>query len=164
VKHYGLNPPETIIEIAPKPGEKILHTEQILEVLETEGSAIALVLMGGMNYYTGQFFDLEKIANAAHKIGAICGFDLAHVVGNIPLQLHDWNVDFAVWCSYKYLNAGPGAVGGIYIHEQWASDINMPRLGGWWGMKNRLDLKWKRDLFPNQMQVDGISAQLPFLI
>ncbi|MEI6596326.1 MAG: kynureninase, partial [Bacteroidota bacterium] len=144
VKHFGLEPADVIIEIAPIAGEKILHTKQIIETIEQHASSIALVLMGGMNYYTGQFFELEKIAKATHQVGAICGFDLAHVVGNIPLQLHQWNIDFAVWCSYKYLNAGPGAVGGIYIHEKWSSNADTPRLGGWWGNDEKTRFKMEK--------------------
>ncbi|MEI6086478.1 MAG: kynureninase [Bacteroidota bacterium] len=144
VKHFGLDPADVILEIAPIAGEKTLHTKQIIETIEQHASSIALVLMGGMNYYTGQFFELEKIAKATHQIGAICGFDLAHVVGNIPLQLHQWNIDFAVWCSYKYLNAGPGAVGGIYIHEKWSSNADTPRLGGWWGNDEKTRFKMEK--------------------
>jgi kynureninase len=147
VKHFGLDPEEVIIEISPREGEKIVDTKDILETIEQHASSIAIVIMGGMNYYTGQFFDLEKIATTAHKAGAICGFDLAHVVGNIPLQLHQWNIDFAVWCSYKYLNAGPGAVGGIYIHEKWASNIDTPRLGGWWGNDEKTRFKMEKGFF-----------------
>jgi kynureninase len=147
VKHFGLDPENVIIEISPREGEKIVDTKDILETIEQHASSIALVIMGGMNYYTGQFFDLEKIAAATHKIGAICGFDLAHVVGNIPLQLHQWKIDFAVWCSYKYLNAGPGAVGGIYIHEKWASNIDTPRLGGWWGNDEKTRFKMEKGFF-----------------
>src|SRR5206468_4435217 len=94
---------------------------------------LALVLFGGINYYTGQLFDIGAITAAAHKAGAIAGFDLAHVVGNVPLQLHDWNVDFAVWCSYKYLNGGPGAVGGAFVHERHARSFDLCRVAGWWG-------------------------------
>lgn len=133
VKHWGLNPDDAIIEITPLAGEKLLQTDAIIATIEEHADTIALVLMGGMNYYTGQFYHLEKITEAAHRIGAIAGFDLAHVVGNIPVALHHWKVDFAVWCSYKYLNAGPGAVGGLYIHEKWAKDPATPRLAGWWG-------------------------------
>jgi kynureninase len=144
VKHFGLDPVDAIIEISPKEGEKILDTQHIIDTIEQNASSISMVMLGGMNYYTGQFFELEKIAATSHKIGAICGFDLAHVVGNIPLQLHQWNIDFAVWCSYKYLNAGPGAVGGIYIHEKWASDIETPRLGGWWGNDEKTRFKMEK--------------------
>jgi kynureninase len=97
-----------------------------------------------MNYYTGQLYDLKKIAFATHEIGAICGFDLAHVVGNIPIELHEWEIDFAVWCSYKYLNAGPGAVGGIYVHEKWSSNHQTPRLGGWWGNDEKTRFKMEK--------------------
>jgi kynureninase len=144
VKHFGLDPKDAIIEIAAPAGEKLLQTQQIINTIELHGSSIAMVLMGGMNYYTGQFFALEKIAKATHQIGAICGFDLAHVVGNIPLQLHQWEIDFAVWCSYKYLNAGPGAVGGIYIHEKWAGNAETPRLGGWWGNDEKTRFKMEK--------------------
>jgi kynureninase len=144
VKHWGLDPAETIIEIAPLVGEKLLHTNAILATIEANADTLALVLMGGMNYYTGQFYNLEKITKATHAIGAIAGFDLAHVVGNIPIELHQWKVDFAVWCSYKYLNAGPGAVGGIYIHEKWASDPTTPRLAGWWGNDEKTRFKMEK--------------------
>jgi kynureninase len=147
VKHFGLDPADVIIEIAPRAGEKILHTQHIIETIEAHAATIALVLMGGMNYYTGQFFELEKITSAAHQIGAVCGFDLAHVVGNIPVQLHQWNIDFAVWCSYKYLNAGPGAVGGIYIHEKWSSNADTPRLGGWWGNDEKTRFKMEKGFY-----------------
>ncbi len=144
VKHFGLDPADAIIEIAATAGEKLLQTQQITDIIELHGSSIAMVLMGGMNYYTGQFFELEKITKATHQIGAICGFDLAHVVGNIPLELHQWDIDFAVWCSYKYLNSGPGAVGGIYIHEKWASNADTPRLGGWWGNDEKTRFKMEK--------------------
>ena len=143
-KHFGIDPEEGLIEIAPFGDEKLLHTDAIISTIEEHGDALALVLLGGMNYYTGQFYDLEKITAAAHQIGAIAGFDLAHVVGNIPLALHDWKVDFAVWCSYKYLNAGPGAVGGIYVHEKWASNQETPRLGGWWGNDEKTRFKMEK--------------------
>jgi kynureninase len=144
VTHWGLDPTDTIIEIEPIVGEKILQTNAILATLKEHDSSIALVLLGGMNYYTGQFYDLKTITQTAHEIGAICGFDLAHVVGNIPLELHEWEIDFAVWCSYKYLNAGPGAVGGIYVHEKWASNSQTPRLGGWWGNDEKTRFKMEK--------------------
>lgn len=144
VKHWGLDPAVAIIEIAPLKDEKILHSSSIISVIEEHGSSVALVLLGGMNYYTGQLYDLQKIASVAHQIGAICGFDLAHVVGNIPIELHQWDIDFAVWCSYKYLNAGPGAVGGIFVHEKWSSNSDTPRLGGWWGNDEKTRFKMEK--------------------
>jgi kynureninase len=148
VKHFGLNPSDAIIEIEPQEGEKTLHTKDIIKAIEAAGDSLAMVMLGGINYYTGQFFDLEKITEKAHAVGAIAGFDLAHVVGNIPLQLHDWNVDFAVWCSYKYLNAGPGAVGGAFINEMHSSNINTPRLGGWWGNDEKERFKMEKGFIP----------------
>ena len=150
VKHFGLDPDHAIIEIAPKEGEKLLDEKDILQTIADAGSELALVMMGGINYYTGQFFNLPAITTAAHAVGAIAGFDLAHVAGNIPLQLHDWQVDFAVWCSYKYLNAGPGAVGGVYVHEKWAADQNLPRLAGWWGNDEKTRFKMEKGFIPKQ--------------
>ncbi|MEI6263628.1 MAG: kynureninase [Sphingobacteriia bacterium] len=148
VKHFGLNPIDTIIEIAPREGRKTLQTEDILKTIENAGTSLAMVMFGGINYYTGQFFDIEQITRKAHAVGAIAGFDLAHVTGNIPLQLHDWKVDFAVWCSYKYLNAGPGAVGGAFIHEKHASNIDTPRLAGWWGNDEKERFKMEKGFVP----------------
>ncbi len=148
VKHFGLNPSEAIIEIAPLEGKKTLSTTQIIDTIEETGNSLAMVLFGGMNYYTGQFFDLKAITVASHKVGAIAGFDLAHVTGNIPLALHDWNVDFAAWCSYKYLNAGPGAVGGFYIHEKHVTNPNIPRLAGWWGNDEKERFKMEKGFIP----------------
>jgi kynureninase len=139
VKHHAslhsnqkFDPATAIIEVAPRKGEYTLRTEDILAAIEQHGNETALVLFGGINYYTGQFFDLEKIAAAAKKAGAMVGFDLAHAAGNVLLQLHNWEVDFACWCTYKYLNSGPGAVGGAFIHEK-HHDKNLPRFAGWWG-------------------------------
>ena len=133
VKYHGYIPSETIVEIMPRVGEHCIHHEDILLAIEEHGSSIALVIFGGVNYYSGQVFNMAAITEAAHKVGAYAGFDLAHAVGNIPLQLHNWQVDFACWCSYKYLNSGPGGVAGIYINEKHGRDINMPRFAGWWG-------------------------------
>ena len=122
-----------LIELTPRPGESTLRTEDIVDVLEREGESIALVLLGGVNYYSGQAFDMRAITAAGHKAGAVVGFDLAHAAGNIELKMHDWDVDFAAWCSYKYLNGGPGAVGGAFIHERHATSFDLPRFAGWWG-------------------------------
>lgn len=130
---HGLDPAEAIVELAPRPGEDVLRTEDIVQAIEREGDSLALVLFGGVNYYTGQWYDLEKITAAAHRAGARAGFDLAHAAGNVPLRLHDWGADFAVWCSYKYLNAGPGGPAGAFVHERHADSPNLPRFAGWWG-------------------------------
>jgi kynureninase len=150
VKHFGLNPDEHIIELAPRSGEKILATADIVANIEAHKDSLAMVLLGGINYYTGQFFDIPTITQATHKVGAIAAFDLAHVAGNIPLQLHDWQVDFAVWCSYKYLNAGPGAVGGVFVHEKHAMNAATPRLAGWWGNEEKERFKMEKGFIPKQ--------------
>lgn len=122
-----------LIELAPREGETTLRTEDILETIERHGDEVALIVLGGVNYYTGQAFDMKAITEAGHNAGAIVGFDLAHAAGNLELHLHDWDVDFAVWCSYKYLNAGPGAVAGAFVHERHANSFDLPRFAGWWG-------------------------------
>jgi kynureninase len=122
-----------LIELTPREGETCLRTEDILQTIRENGDEIALILLGGVNYYTGQAFDFQAITRAGHDAGAIVGFDLAHAAGNILLHLHDWNVDFAAWCSYKYLNSGPGGIGGVFIHERHVSNIELPRFAGWWG-------------------------------
>jgi len=123
----------SLIELSPREGETTLRTEDILETIDREGDSIALILLGGVNYYTGQAFDMRAITEAGHKKGCIVGFDLAHAAGNIELKLHDWNVDFAAWCSYKYLNAGPGAIAGAFVHERHSKNFDLPRFAGWWG-------------------------------
>jgi kynureninase len=133
VKLHGLDPKEAIIHTAPRDGEFNIRTEDILSTIQQHKDSTALVIFGGVNYYTGQVFDMKAITDAAHKAGAYAGFDLAHAIGNIEMQLHNWNVDFACWCSYKYLNSGPGGVAGVYIHEKHASNTSIPRLAGWWG-------------------------------
>ena len=148
VRFYGFDPDEAIIEIHPTHDEKIIREEDILATIDQHKNSLALVLIGGINYYSGQLFDIKKITAAAHKAGAIAGFDLAHAIGNVPLQLHDWDVDFAVWCSYKYLNAGPGAVGGIYIHKKYAHDKAHIRMGGWWGNDERTRFKMEKGFIP----------------
>jgi kynureninase len=135
VRQRGLNPEDVIIEVAPQTGTSIIATDNILAAIATHGEELALVFWGGVNYYTGQAFDLAAITKAAHAVGAQAGFDLAHATGNIPLQLHNWNVDFAAWCSYKYLNAGPGAVGSCFINERYHNNPELERFAGWWGYK-----------------------------
>lgn len=148
VKHFGLNPSEAIIEVSPRENEKLIREEDILNAIQLNGASLAMVLFGGINYYTGQLFNIQNITDAAHKAGAFAGFDLAHVTGNVPTQLHDWNVDFAAWCSYKYLNAGPGAVGGLFVHERHAQNVDTPRLGGWWGNDEKTRFKMEKGFVP----------------
>ncbi|HEY1031253.1 MAG TPA: kynureninase [Flavipsychrobacter sp.] len=148
VRMHGYDPADAIIEIAPREGEHIIEEQDILQAIEDAGDSLALVMLGGVNYYTGQFFDLAKITQAAHRVGAYAGYDLAHAVGNVPLQLHDWNIDFACWCSYKYLNSGPGGVGGIYVHEHHYSNPKIFRLGGWWGNSEATRFKMEKGFVP----------------
>jgi kynureninase len=133
LEFHGLNAKEHLIEIEPRAGERNLRTEDVLERIEREGSRLALVLLPGVQYLTGQLLDMETLIGATRRVGAAAGVDLAHAIGNTPLRLHDWNCDFAVWCSYKYLNAGPGAVGGCFVHERHGRDFKRPRFAGWWG-------------------------------
>lgn len=133
VKWHGFHPEEAIVEVAPRVGAQLLRTEDILAAIEQHGDQTALILFGGVNYYTGQFFDLQAITEVGHQAGAYVGFDLAHAAGNVPLQLHNWDVDFAAWCSYKYLNAGPGGPGGVFIHQRHGNNPALPRFAGWWG-------------------------------
>ncbi|MCR9014260.1 kynureninase [Aquiflexum gelatinilyticum] len=133
VKFHDLDPDQTIIELKPREGEYTLRTEDILKTISENQSQLALVMMGGLQYYTGQVFDMEAITAAGHVAGAKVGFDLAHAAGNVPLQLHDWGVDFATWCSYKYMNSGPGNISGIFVHERHAESPDLPRFAGWWG-------------------------------
>ena len=133
IKFHGGSVDGSLIELAPRNGESTLRTEDIIETIEREGDKVALVMLGGVNYYTGQAFDMAAITAAGHAKGAVVGFDLAHAAGNLELKMHDWDVDFAVWCSYKYLNGGPGAVGGLFVHERHAKSFDLPRFAGWWG-------------------------------
>lgn len=133
VRFHGLSPEIDLIEVAPRPGEYLIREEDIISKIHELGDTLALVMIGGVNYYTGQLFDMKSITNAAHNVGAIAGFDLAHAAGNVNLSLHEWGVDFAAWCGYKYLNSSPGGVSGMFVHERHAEDKNLPRFAGWWG-------------------------------
>jgi len=133
IRYHGFDPKTALIEIEPRPGEDVLRTEDICALIEREGQRIATVMLPGVQYLTGQRFDIEAITRCARRQGCIVGFDLAHAIGNVPLRLHDWDVDFAMWCSYKYLNAGPGAIGGCFVHERHARSPDLPRFAGWWG-------------------------------
>lgn len=133
VKFHGLNPDDIIVKVAPRKGEHLIREEDILDQIQQVGDELALVFFGGVNYYSGQVFDMHKITKAGHDVGAFVGFDLAHGVGNIELCLHDWNVDFACWCSYKYLNSGPGGISGVFVHQKHENNPILPRFAGWWG-------------------------------
>jgi len=133
IAHHGLDPKDALILARPRNGEFTIRTEDIIDLIEKHADHLALVMFAGVNFFTGQLFDIAEITAAAYKRGIIVGFDLAHAIGNVPLLLHDWNVDFAVWCSYKYLNAGPGAIAGAFVHERHATNTKLPRLAGWFG-------------------------------
>jgi kynureninase len=150
VKHYNYNPDDAIIEIKPRAGEQAIRNEDVLQLIVENKNELALVLLGGINYYTGQVFDMQTITQLAQQAGAKVGFDLAHAAGNIELQLHNWHVDFACWCSYKYLNSGPGAVGAVYIHERYHKDESMNRFAGWWGYKKETRFQMKKGFQPIQ--------------
>jgi kynureninase len=150
VRMYGYDPAEAIIEVKPREGAYIIEEEDILSAIREAGDSLAVVLFGGVNYYTGQLFDMKAITEVAHAVGAYCGFDLAHAVGNVPLQLHEWNVDFACWCSYKYLNSGPGGVGGAFVHETHSDNPEFFRLAGWWGNEEQTRFKMQKGFVPQK--------------
>ncbi|MBX2967431.1 MAG: kynureninase [Cyclobacteriaceae bacterium] len=153
-KFHNLNPDKAIIELTPREGEHTLRTEDILQTIEAHASQLALVILGGVQYYTGQFFNIKKITEAAHKAGAYAGFDLAHAIGNVPVNLHRDQVDFAVWCSYKYLNSGPGGIAGAFVHERHAHNVDLPRFSGWWGHNEKERFQMKKGFVP-MPGVDG---------
>jgi kynureninase len=154
IKLHGLDPKDALIEISPRQGESTLRTEDLVNAIQTHAEQLALVLLGGVQYYTGQFFEIGKITKAAHQAGAYAGFDLAHAIGNVPLSLHKDEVDFAVWCSYKYLNSGPGSVAGAFVHEKHASNSELLRLAGWWGHLEKERFQMKKGFIPMR-GVDG---------
>ena len=147
-KFHGLKPDDVIVEVAPRDGEHTIRTEDILAAIKQHGNQTALVIFSGVNYYTGQVFDMKTITKAAHDAGAYCGFDLAHAAGNIELHMHDWDVDFACWCSYKYLNSGPGGVAGAFINKKHTDNKELPRLAGWWGYEKETRFQMEKGFKP----------------
>ena len=163
VKYHGFDPEDAIIEVKPREGEHLLNNEDIISCIEKAGESLALVMIGGVNYYTGQFFNLEEITKAAHKVGALAGFDLAHAAGNVKLKLHDWEVDFACWCSYKYLNSGPGGVAGIYINEKHTKNKSILRFAGWWGHDKRIRFLMEKGFIPIESAEGWQLSNAPIL-
>ncbi len=147
-RFHGLNPDDAIIELKPREGEHTLRTEDILAQIEAHKNSLAIVMIGGVNYYTGQAFNMQAITAAAHAVGAIAGFDLAHAAGNLHLQLHDWDVDFAVWCTYKYLNSGPGGTSGVFVNERHGNNPELVRFAGWWGHDEAERFQMKKGFKP----------------
>lgn len=145
---HGYDPQYIIREVKPRDGRYDIEEQDILDAIAEEGDRLSLVMIGGVNYYSGQVFNMQRITRAAHAVGAIAGFDLAHAIGNVPLDLHNWDVDFAAWCTYKYLNSGPGSVSGIYIHEKHASNPETFRLAGWWGHDKQSRFKMEPVFIP----------------
>ena len=142
------DPKEALVELSPRNGEETLRTEDILSAIEEHKDQLALVMMAGVQYYTGQLFDIKSITKKGHECGVLVGFDLAHAFGNVPLHLHEDGVDFAVWCSYKYLNSGPGGVSGVFVHERHSSNPELPRFAGWWGHDESQRFQMKKGFIP----------------
>jgi kynureninase len=148
IRFHGFDPASSLLELTPRDGEFCMRDEDIESLIEREGDSIALILVGGVNYVTGQVFDMAAITKAGQRKGCVVGFDLAHAAGNIPLRLHDWGPDFAVWCNYKYLNGGPGCVGGCFVHERHAHAWDLPRFAGWWGHDETTRFQMEPDFHP----------------
>ncbi len=148
IHFHGFDPATSLMELTPREGESCMRDEDIEALIDREGDSIALILLGGVNYATGQVFDMAGITKAGQGKGCAVGFDLAHAVGNIPLRLHDWAPDFAVWCNYKYLNGGPGCVGGCFVHERHTSALDLPRFAGWWGHDEKIRFQMGPDFHP----------------
>ncbi len=156
VRHHGRDPETGLLSVRPRPGEHTLREEDVLQVLAERGQEIAVVVMNGINFLTGQWYDIPAITRAAHEQGCVVGWDLAHAAGNVPLALHDWGVDFAVWCSYKYLNSGPGAVAGCFVHEKHGHNRDLPRFAGWWG--NDPATRFRMHLEPRLVPREGADG------
>lgn len=150
VRYHGFAPDQAMLLAKPREGEETLRTEDLLNLIELHGEEIALIMLPGVQYYTGQVLDMKAITQAGHAKGCMVGFDLAHATGNIPMQLHDWDVDFAAWCSYKYLNSGPGSVAGCFVHEKHHSNLELPRFAGWWGHDKDSRFKMENHFIPMQ--------------
>ncbi|RZJ66483.1 MAG: kynureninase [Flavobacterium sp.] len=163
VKFHGFDPKDAIVEIKRREGEHNIRHEDILAKIDEVGDELALLLMGGVNYYTGQVFDMKSITEYAHSKGAVVGWDLAHAAGNIKLELHDWNVDFAAWCSYKYMNSGPGNASGCFVHEKHHSDPKLNRFAGWWGHNKERRFKMEPEFDPVQGANGWQISNLPVI-
>jgi len=150
IKFHGLKIEDALIEIEPRKGEYTIRHEDIYKAIEDNKDSLALIMIGGVNYFSGQVFDMKAIVEAGHKAGAIVGFDLAHGAGNLKLQLHDWNVDFACWCSYKYLNSGPGSVAGAFVHQKHLKNTDIPMFAGWWGHDKKTRFLMDKTFVPMQ--------------
>ena len=148
IRFHGYDPADCIIEAKPREGDSTIRTEDIEKIIEVKGEEIALIWLGGVNYYTGQAFEFKKITDAAHAKGITVGFDPAHAAGNLKLELHNWNVDFAAWCNYKYLNGGPGAIGGCFVHQKHLRDAAIPKFLGWWGHDKQSRFLMKHNFIP----------------
>lgn len=148
VRYHGFDPDQAMLLAKPREGEETLRTEDLLNLIELHGEEIALIMLPGVQYYTGQVLDMKAITQAGHAKGCMVGFDLAHATGNIPMQLHDWDVDFAAWCSYKYLNSGPGSVAGCFVHEKHHTNMELPRFAGWWGHDKDSRFKMENHFIP----------------
>lgn len=148
VRFHGYDPESSLIELKPKAGKEIVEWDDFEKVMEKGGNSIALILVGGVNYYSGQLYDMARITELGHQYGCTVAFDLAHAAGNVPLRLHDWDVDFAVWCTYKYLNSGPGSIAGCFIHEKYADRSDLRRFAGWWGHDKQTRFLMGPDFIP----------------
>ncbi|RYY30763.1 MAG: kynureninase [Chitinophagaceae bacterium] len=163
IKYLGLDPAEIIIEVPPRPGEFHIRHEDVLKSVADHRDELAMVLWGGVNYYTGQVFDMKAIAMATHEAGALIGLDLAHAAGNIELSLHDWDIDFACWCSYKYLNSGPGAIGGAFINARFHHEGERRRFAGWWGHEKSTRFNMEKGFRPVE-SAEGWQLSTPSIL
>jgi kynureninase len=163
VQFHGFDPDDAIVEVAPRNGERLIREEDILKAIEAHADELAMVFFGGVNYFTGQLFNMPRLTEAAHAVGAIAGFDLAHAAGNVPLSLNKWGVDFAAWCSYKYLNSSPGNVGAIFVHERHGRNADLPRFGGWWGHDKSTRFEMKNGFQPMEGAEGWQLSNVPIL-